>query len=290
MWEFIFKNSGSNGDDRSPPVHLWFSPQTQVSISFHYNNKFICFSICLFDMCYKSSWQVCDAWPTRSGQEQHCQQPPWLRQPGQPWQEEEQEEGSFCCWTRAALKNQDDLIQVFSLVKYQKHHFHDKCRSTGNFLGKTNSPNITVVDTPGFKVGLSFILHPKTFQFSILNVCRTSATQSLWRSWWMFLETRSKRLKTSMCTRNYVILMFQNRSKRSRALWLFTNTKTGSQVPSQGHSGWSPKCLVRLWNICFQTWNMTLIQETSGPMLWSWSTFGVSTLFMWRTGWTRGWV
>ena len=25
--------------------------------------------------------------------------------------------------------------------------------STGNFLGKTNSPNITVVDTPGFKVG-----------------------------------------------------------------------------------------------------------------------------------------
>ena len=24
--------------------------------------------------------------------------------------------------------------------------------STGNFLGKTNSPNITVVDTPGFKV------------------------------------------------------------------------------------------------------------------------------------------
>jgi len=23
--------------------------------------------------------------------------------------------------------------------------------STGNFLGKTNSPNITVVDTPGFK-------------------------------------------------------------------------------------------------------------------------------------------
>ena len=31
----------------------------------------------------------------------------------------------------------------------------DKCFSTGNFLGKTNSPNITVVDTPGFKVSFS---------------------------------------------------------------------------------------------------------------------------------------
>ena len=32
------------------------------------------------------------------------------------------------------------------------------------------------------------------------------------------------------------------------------------------------------------------IQETFGRMLSFWSTFGVSTLFMWRTDWTRGWV
>ena len=111
VWIY-FKNLGSNGDDRSPPVHLWFSPQTQVSISFHCKNKFICFSICLFDMCYKSSWQVCYAWPARSGQEQHCEQPPWLRQPGQPWQEEEQEESSLCRRARTPLKNQNDLVQV----------------------------------------------------------------------------------------------------------------------------------------------------------------------------------
>ena len=40
--------------------------------------------------------QVCDAWPARGGQEQHCQQSSWLRQPCQPRQEEEQEEGGFC--------------------------------------------------------------------------------------------------------------------------------------------------------------------------------------------------
>ena len=40
--------------------------------------------------------QVCDAWPARGGQEQHCQQSSWLRQPCQPGQEEEQEEGGFC--------------------------------------------------------------------------------------------------------------------------------------------------------------------------------------------------
>ena len=40
--------------------------------------------------------QVCDAWPARCWQEQHCQQSPWLRQPCQPGQEEEQEEGGFC--------------------------------------------------------------------------------------------------------------------------------------------------------------------------------------------------
>ena len=70
----------------------------------------------------------------------------------------------------------------------------------------------------GFQSRVFIYLISKDFSVFIWNVCRTSATQSLWRSWWMFLETRSKRLKTSMCTRNYVILMFQNRSKRSRAL------------------------------------------------------------------------
>ena len=242
MWEFIFKNSGSNGDDRSPSVHLWFSPQTQVSISFHYN-KLTYFSICQLLMtglwCLANKEWARAALPTAS-----------LAMTTWPTLARRRTGRRFLLLLDTGCAQKPRWPHSGFSHEYQNHHFHDKCRSTGNFLGKTNSPNITVVDTPGFKVGFSFILCRKTFQFSILNVCRTSATQSLWRSWWMFLETRSKRLKTSMCTRNYVILMFQNRSKRSRALWLFTNTKTGSQVPSQGHSGWSPKCLVRLWNIC----------------------------------------
>ena len=44
VWIY-FKNSGSNGDDRSPPVHFWLSAQTKVTISFHCN-KLTCFSIC----------------------------------------------------------------------------------------------------------------------------------------------------------------------------------------------------------------------------------------------------
>ena len=104
---------------------------------------------------------------------------------------------------------------------------HETFYSTGNFLGKTNSPNITVVDTPGFKVNFykfsaKVFFQPEYFHFHLfqteifssfsnLNIFRTSATQSLWRSWWMFLETRFEDLKTQICK-------YSNSGQRDREL------------------------------------------------------------------------
>ena len=88
--------------------------------------------------------------------------------------------GALCRRAWSSLQNQDDLLQVFCpmtiwllsdqmiiwsiVIKWWSDNdridqmviwmvaFQKTVHSTGNFLGKTNSPNITVVDTPGFKV------------------------------------------------------------------------------------------------------------------------------------------
>ena len=49
--------------------------------------------------------------------------------------------------------------------------------STGNFLGNPLSPNITVVDTPGFKVKMMFSIHNMssfTFFFRIKEILSLS--------------------------------------------------------------------------------------------------------------------
>ena len=140
--------------------------------------------------------------------------------------------------------------------------FQKTVHSTGNFLGKTNSPNITVVDTPGFKVTLWSLMFLSeslscqifslfVFVFNILigtgptghRICG-GAYECSWRrglkakqskcSWLLFI---SRLIITQV---NHVLF----RSKRSRVLWLFTSTRTGSPAPLQGHWGSSLKCLV----------------------------------------------
>ena len=103
------------------------------------------------------------------------------------------------------------------------HNFHEKCYSTGNFLGKTNSPNITVVDTPGFKVGF--------LKSNLALGCQKAFdTKSEWlqdqrdtefvEELMNVLGDEVKQIKSFgkqiMCTKKHIHIKY--RSKRSRAL------------------------------------------------------------------------